>query len=233
MGMNIDRLIEEQVKKWEISKKRRKNKEESSLPVITIEREPGSIVTELVQQLSRELKLDIIDARIINEVAKSVRMSEKVVSYLDEKTHSMLDNWVQYLGRTRFLLADQYMHHLTKVIITIGEQGGAIIIGRGANLILPPEETLRVRFIAPMEVTISNIMREFSLTKDDAKRQILLKEGERRDSVRRNFKVDIEDPANYDLIINTEFLRTENIVGIIKSALKFKGILSRRKDDLK
>jgi cytidylate kinase len=76
-------------------------------------------------------------------------------------------------------------------------------------------------------------MREFSLTKDDAKRQILLNEGERRDSVRRNFKVDIEDPANYDLIINTEFLRTENIVGIIKSALKFKGILSRRKDDLK
>jgi len=84
-----------------------------------------------------------------------------------------------------------------------------------------------------MEVKISNIMREFNLTEDDAKRQILLKEGERRDSVRRNFKVDIEDPANYDLIINTEFLRTENIVGIIKSALKFKGIPSRRKADLK
>jgi len=140
---------------------------------------------------------------------------------------------VLYLGRTRFLLADEYVHHLTKVIGTIGEQGGAIVIGRGANLILPPDDTLRVRFIAPMETKIRNIMREFGLTEEDAKKQILLKEAERKDSVRKNFKVDIEDPINYDLIINTESLGTENIVGIIKSALKFKKIPSRRKTDLK
>jgi len=233
MGTEIDHLLEEQVKKWETSKERRKSKGEASLPVITFAREPGCIVTDQVQRIAQELKLDVIDARIIHEVAKSVRMSEKVVSHLDEKTRTILDNWILYLRTTRFLLADEYVRHLTKVIGAIGKQGGAVIIGRGANLILPPEETLRVRFIAPMEVKISNIMREFNLTEDDAKRQILLKEGERRDSVRRNFKVDIEDPANYDLIINTEFLRTENIVGIIKSALKFKGIPSRRKADLK
>ena len=232
MVTEIDRLIEEQVKKWETSKERRKKKEETHLPVITVAREPGSIVTDLVQRISQELKLDIIDARIIHEVAKSVRMSEKVVSYMDEKTRSILDNWILYLGRTRFLLADEYVRHLTKVICTIGEQGGAIIIGRGANLILPPDDTLRVRFIAPMETKIRNIMREFGLTEDDAKKQIILKEAERRDSVRRNFKVDIEDPTNYDLIINTEFLGTEHIVGIIKSALKFKKIPSRRKDDV-
>ena len=190
-------------------------------------------MNELIQQLSEELKLDIIDSKIIHEVAKSVRMSEKVVSYLDEKTRSILDNWILYLRTTRFLLADEYVRHLTKVIGAIGEQGGAIVVGRGANLILPPEETLRVRFIAPMETKIRNIMREFSLTEEDAKQRIFMKEAERRDSVRKNFKVDIEDPANYDLIINTGFLGTENIVGIIKSALKFKSIPSRRKRDVK
>ena len=233
MGTEIDRIIEEQVKKWETSKERRKGKEEAPLPVITVAREPGSIVTELVQQIAQELKLDIIDARIINEVAKSVRMSEKVVSYLDEKTRSILDNWILYLGTTRFLLADEYVRHLTKVVGTIGKQGSAIIIGRGANLILPQNETLRVRFIAPMEMKIRNIMTEFSLTEEDAKQRIFLKEAERRDSVRKNFKVDIEDPANYDLIINMEFMETENVVGIIKSALKFKSLPSRRKNDTK
>jgi len=233
MGTEIDRIIEEQVKKWETSKERRKGKEEAPLPVITVAREPGSIVTELVQQIAQELKLDIIDARIINEVAKSVRMSEKVVSYLDEKTRSILDNWILYLGTTRFLLADEYVRHLTKVVGTIGKQGSAIIIGRGANLILPQNETLRVRFIAPREMKIRNIMTEFSLTEEDAKQRIFLKEAERRDSVRKNFKVDIEDPANYDLIINMEFMETENVVGIIKSALKFKSLPSRRKNDTK
>jgi len=45
--------------------------------------------------------------------------------------------------------------------------------------------------------------------------------------------VDIEDPANYDLIINMEFMETENVVGIIKSALKFKSLPLRRKNDTK
>jgi cytidylate kinase len=187
----------------------------------------------LVQRISQELKLDVIDGKIIHEVAKSVRMSDKVVSYLDEKTRSTLDNWILYLKTTRFLRADQYVRHLTKVVVAIGEQGGALVIGRGANLILPPEETLRVRFIAPVEVRIQNMMREAGISEEEAKQHILLKDAERRDSVKKNFKVDIEDPACYDLVINTEFLETEQIVQMIKSALKYKKVPSRRKTDVR
>ena len=225
------RIVEKQIKKWEISKERRKPENEAPSSVITISREPGSIVNELVQRLSRELKLDIIDSKIIHEVARSVGMSEKVVSYLDEKTRNVLDNWIVYLKATRFLLADEYVYHLTKVIGTIGKQGGAIIIGRGANLILPPDETLRVRFIAPMETKVRHMVQEFGITEEGARQQIVLKEAERAESVRRYFKVNIEDPINYDLIINTEFLGVENIIGVIKSALKFKKTPSRRKND--
>jgi cytidylate kinase len=229
----LDHFIEEQVKRWEISKERRKGKDEAAPPVVTISRETGSIVNELVQRISQELGIDVIDSEIIHEVAMSVRMSDKVVSYLDEKTRSILDNWILYLKTTRFLRADQYVRHLTKVVVAIGEHGGALIVGRGANLILPPEETLRVRFIAPLEARIRNVMRETGIIEKEARQQILLKDAERRDSVKKNFKVDIEDPSHYDLVISTEFLETEQIVGIIKSALKYKKIPSRRKTDLK
>ncbi len=227
----LDRIVEEQIRKWEISKERRKNKSELPLPVVTVSRQPGSIVNELVQRLSAELNLDIIDSKIINGVAESVKMSERVVSQLDEKTRDILDNWILYLKETRFLLTDNYVYHLVKVIGTIGKKGGAIVIGRGANLILPPEETLRVRFIAPMETKIRNMVREFDITEEEARKQIVLKEAERRDSVKRYFKVNIEDPVNYDLIINTEFMGADNIVGVIKSALKLRKAPSRRKTD--
>ena len=233
MGPELDRLIEEQVKKWEVSSERRKSKGGASPPVVTISRETGSIVNELIQRISQELGLDVIDGKIIHEVAKSVRMSEKVVSYLDEKTRSTLDNWILYLKTTRFLRADQYVRHLTKVVAAIGEQGGALIIGRGANLILPTEETLRVRFIAPLEVRIRNMAQETGITEEEARQQILLKDAERRDSVKKNFTVDIEDPAYYDLVINTEFLGTEQILPMIRSALKHKKLPSRRKSDSK
>jgi len=230
--MELNRLVEEQIKKWEIANERRKGKKEAPLPVITISRQPGAIDNELLQRLSRELHLDIIDSKVINGVAKSVQMSEKVVSQLDEKTRNVLDNWIVYLKATRFLLTDKYVYHLTKVIGSIGEQGGAIVVGRGANLILPPEETLRVRFIAPLETKVRNMVQEFGITEEDAKQRIALKEVERRESLRRYFKVNIEDPINYDLIINTEHLEMENIIGVLKSALKFKKPLSRRKTDI-
>ncbi|MCD6486122.1 MAG: cytidylate kinase-like family protein [Syntrophobacterales bacterium] len=230
-NMELNPIVEKQIKKWEISKERRKDRKEASSSVITISRQPGSIVNELVQRLSKELKLDIIDSKVIHGVAESVKMSDKVVSHLDEKTRNVLDNWIVYLKATRFLLADTYVYHLTKVIGSIGKQGNAIIIGRGANLILPPDETLRVRFIAPMETKVHHMMHEFNIPEEDARQQIILKEAERGDSIRRYFKVDIEDPINYDLIINTEFLGVENIIGVIKSALKFKKTPSRRETD--
>ncbi len=232
MSPEFEKFIKEQVKKWEISNERRKEKGLIPKPVITISRETGSILNAQVHQISQELGLDIIDSKIINEVAKSVRMSEKVVSYLDEKTRSILDNWILYLKTTRFLRPDQYVRHLVKVVAAIGEQGGAIIIGRGSNLILPPEETLRIRFIAPMKVKVSNMVQEFKLTEEGAKQRILLKDAERRDSVKKNFKIDIEDPSYYDLIINTGFLDTEQIIGAIKSALKERKSPSRRKTDI-
>ncbi len=202
------------------------------LPVITISRQPGTIDNELLQRLSGELHLDIIDSRVINGVAESVQMSEKVVSQLDEKTRNVLDNWIVYLKATRFLLTDKYVYHLTKVIGSIGEQGGAVVIGRGANLILPPDETLRVRFIAPMETKIRNMVQEFGIEEEDAKQRIVLKEAERKESVRKYFKVNIEDPINYDLVINTEYLGMENIIGVLRSSLKFKKPLSRRRTDV-
>ena len=232
MILELDRILEEQVKKWEVSKERRKGKDEAAPPVVTISRETGSIGNDLIQRLSRELGLDVIDDKIIHEVAKSVRMSEKIVSQLDEKTRNLLDNWILYLKTTRFLRADEYVRHLTKVVGAMGEQGGALIIGRGSNLILPPDETLRVRFIAPLEVRVRNMMKEAGMDEAAARNQILLKDAERRDSLKQNFKVEIEDPAYYDLVINTEFIEDEQIVSIIKSSLKYKKIPSRRKTDL-
>ena len=106
----LSRIVEKQIRKWEISKGRVRVWDEVPAPVITISRQPGSIVNELVQRLSKELKLDIMDSKIIHEVAESVQMSEKVVSQLDEKTRNVLDNWIVYLKATRFLLTDKYVY---------------------------------------------------------------------------------------------------------------------------
>ena len=95
--------------------------------------------------------MDLIGGGIISKVAESAKMSTKVVQTLDEKAISTLDSWIDSLFVSRHLWPDVYLRHLTKVIMTIGEHGNTIIVGRGAGYILPPETTFRVKIVAPIE----------------------------------------------------------------------------------
>ncbi|MDY0045310.1 MAG: cytidylate kinase-like family protein [Syntrophales bacterium] len=229
----IDHLIEEQVLKWQKASDRRKKKSEPPPPVITISRQSGNESAALISKISEELKLDIFDNQIIHEVSQSVKMSDRVVESLDGKTRSTLDNWIQFLKANRYIFPDTYLTHLTKVIGTIGEQGGAIILGRGANHILPPEETLRLRLIAPLGHRIQNVAKNESISIEAAERQITKKESEQRAFIKKYFEVDIEDPIYYDLIINTQFLSSEKIVNLIKASVKYKKLPARRRFDKK
>ncbi len=230
----VENILEDQVMKWQKRVDRRKKEPAVKAPVITISRQPGILSDELTKGLAEALKLDIFDNEIINAVAKSVKMSEKVVASLDEKTRSALDSWIQMLKSTRYLLPDTFLTHLTKVIGAIGEQGGALIIGRGANLILPPETTVRIRLVAPLGLRIVNLSREEKIASiDEAQRKIHKKEAEQRAYIRKYFEADIDDPVQYDLIINTQFMSDEQIIDVVKAGLKKKEVPKRRRFDPK
>jgi cytidylate kinase len=106
-----------------------------------------------------------------------------------------------------------------KILGTIGKHGRAVIVGRGANFLLPPEKRLSVRVIAPQEVRIKNVAREYSVSVDVAKTRILKTESDRKAFIKKYFNGDIEDPLNYDLIINTGTLSIDDAANAVKGAL--------------
>jgi len=106
-----------------------------------------------------------------------------------------------------------------KVIGAIGEHGRAIIVGRGANFVIPPENRFRLRIVAPQNVRIANVARTFDVTTEDAKRRIIRTESDRRAFVRKYFNADIADPVNYDFVINTGALEIDKAVDAVIAAL--------------
>ena len=211
----IQKMVDEQVRKWDIMGRDRKKK---IAPVITISRQAGSPGRPLAQAIAKELKLDIYGSRIIDEVAKSAKMSGAVVASLDEKGRSMLDDWISILETDRSLWSYQYLKHLVKVILTIGRHGNAVILGRGAHLILPPEGVLRVRVIASLEERIKNVMAEIGCSRDEARGRIITVDAGRKAFIRKYFHADIDDPAHYDLVINAARIPVEKAVDMIKIA---------------
>jgi cytidylate kinase len=216
---SIEALVDEQLKKWQRQTQEQKKEKAKSGPVITISREPGSGGSEIARRLARDLKMDLIGAQIIQKIAESADISTRIIQSLDEKDVTRRDIWLESLFEKRHLWHDEYLFHLTKVIGTMGRQGNFIIVGRGAQFILPPEETFRLRFIAPMDFKIANVTRDFGSSKSDAEKYIIKTDSDRQAYLRKHFNADWTDPAHYDMVINTGKLGIDGTVEAVKAAV--------------
>jgi cytidylate kinase len=216
---SIELMVNEQLQKWQIQTRERKTEKTKTGPVITISREPGSGGSEIARKLAKELNLDLAGQQIIQKVAESSEMSAKVIASLDEKEVLMRDSWLESLFKTRHLWPEEYLFHLTKVIGTMGRQGSFILVGRGAQYILPPEDTFRLRFIAPMEFRIANVMKHAESSRGEAEQYIVKTDSDRRAFIRKYFNADVTEPSQYDMIINTGKLGIDGSVETIKAAI--------------
>lgn len=214
----LDHIVEEQIAKWQRPRIETEQKHASPRPCITISRDPGSGGTEIARSLAKDLGMDLIGSKIIQQVAERADISEKVIASLDEKEVRRRDFWIDSMFRTRHIWPDEYLRYLTKVIGTIGKQGNTIIIGRGGQFVLPPEETFRVRLIAPREIRIRNVMRDSNTDFETSERYVYKTEADRNAFHCKYFGADWTNPIYYDLIVNTGCMGIAGATAAIKAA---------------
>ena len=215
---SIPLIADEQIQRWQILH-REATEEIKRIPVVTLSREPGSGGRIVAQKLAERLGFVVFHQEVLHEMAQKAKISEQMLANLDERGLSVLEDWIASLVNSRHLWPDEYLHHLMHVIGTIGKLGQAVVVGRGANFILPPERRFRVRIIGSRKVRIQNVAREFGMTEEDAKRRVIKTESDRQAFVRKYFNADIAEPINYDLIINTDTLSVTNAVDVIAAAM--------------
>ena len=218
---SIPQLIEEQVHRWQLSQIEKPEKKDS-LPIITISREPGSGGRIVAQKLAQRLELHLFHQEVVHAIAKRADYSKQLLETLDEKGLSVLEDWVASMLHERHMWPHEYLQHLMKVVGTIARHGRAVIVGRGANFILPPDNRLRLRIVAPQKLRIMQVARDFDVSEEMAKRRVIRTESDRRAFIRKYFNAEIGDPMNYDLILNTEMLSVEDAVNAVATVLKVK-----------
>jgi cytidylate kinase len=212
----LEQIVAKQVKKWETQTKRRYKI--PIRPVITISRLPGSGAETLAKKLSEDLKLDLFDHEIVEEIAKSAHMSKSIIESLDEQDRSILDDWIGILQKEIHLWPNEYLSYLSNVVGAIGAHGHAVIVGRGAGFILPSDVCLRLLLVAPKDVRIANVKEAYNLTSEEAEKMIVKTEKDRRAFIKKYFTADLVDPTRYDLTINTAHFTVDVAADIIKEA---------------
>lgn len=226
----LQQMIEQQVGKWELAPKPGPDQERPEFePVITVSRLPGCNAGEIVQKTAEKLGFDVFNGKLVEMVAQDANLSQSIAETLDEKQISAVEEWVKGLIVNRYFSPDNFFFRLSKIIGAIGRHGHAIIVGRGASMMLPPHDCLRVLLVAPLEVRIDNVVRKFNVPREDARRRIINRESDRRAYVRRYFNADMTDPLLYDIVLNTEGVGMDASSEIMVSAWKAKQALRKVK----
>lgn len=215
----MEKIVEDQVLQWQKIRARKKE-EPGGISIITLSREYGSGGVLIAEKLAKKLGYDMFHQEVIQEMAKSAQTSKQIVQTLDEKGLSVLEESISALINERHLWPDQYLRYLMRIIGTIGRHGRAVIVGRGANYIIPLEKILRICVICPLPMRIQNIARRFNISEAEARKKVLNTDANRRAFTRKYFYADVSDPHNYDVVINTSRISYDTAVESIIAGMK-------------
>jgi cytidylate kinase len=217
---SIAEFVKQQIRKWDRAPAEKDRRPVLPVPVITVSMEPGSGGSLIAQQIAERLGFDFFHRGIIEGIAKSAKIRASIIDTLEKERLSGIEDFIASLYKTQYLYPGIYMEHLLKVVHTIANHGNAVIVGRGANFILPPADRLSVRVVAPLETRIQNVARTYKVSVEEARKRVIERESRRSAFIRRSYNADISDPNNYDLTINTGRMQMQAAAEAVIAAVK-------------
>ncbi len=215
---NIDQIVDEQVQRWRVERARAETSLERPRPVIAISRQYGARGAAVGHVVAERLGFSYWNRQLVDEVAQHAHVSDRLVRAFDERHQDTVIETIRSMVNNGPLSASSFFRELARIAHTIASHGAAVIVGRGVAFMLPPETTLRVRVVAPLEHRIARIVEQGGGSESLARAEIRAIDAERTTFVRDHYGVDADDPANYDLHVNTGMSSLDQAAAVIVAA---------------
>ena len=218
MAKYIEEMVSRQVRRSEIARQKAvENGEAHPGPVVTISRRMGSGARIVAEKLAADLGWSLWDREVLDAMAENADVSKRVVESFDEKAMSEFEVFARSVMGDHELGGFMYMRHLARAAAAIAKLGNAIILGRGANFLLP--DALNIRIDAGDKRRIENMVTYEKLTPKEAGLKIVESDRERWEFLVRAFGKERVETCHYDLTICMDHFSPADAVEIIKSAI--------------
>ena len=191
-------------------------------PCLLLSRECGSGGDQIAEGIARRLRWQVFNRQIVEEISRLARVRSQLVESVDEHIRSRWQHVLHPLQERDGIRPGTYLHWLHEIMLTLGHQGDVVIIGRGAQFILPPQGSVRLRIVGPVDSRVQRAADARSLTIEAARRFIERCDGERAEFIRKVFRQDTNSALNYDLVINTGELSIEAAIETVLAILRGK-----------
>jgi hypothetical protein len=189
---------------------------------IAVSREAGARGGTIARRVGRKLGWQVYDQELLEYMAQEAIVSQGVLDAPPATPADWVEARLQQLIRDNTLSEHPTIANLARVVLALGAQGQAVLIGRGAGCILPRETTLNVRIIAPLQERIAYMGQWLRLTVEEATERVRMRDERRIEFVVNNFHRDPSDVHQYDVILNSSLLGEDVCAELIAQAARFR-----------
>ena len=216
-----EKIISKKIKEWEKKRKMEiEAAERKPHPFLTISRDFGCGEESIVPALEKEFGWHVYGKDLLNYVVERDGVSHAVLETLDEKRKAHVYDWVEYILTSGYILQNDYVVKISRLIKTIIMQESAIILGRGGNHILKGKpEGLRIKITAPFDDRVSHISQIREMGLERAKDLVREKDLERQEFIDSYFHGNNNDLEDFDLVFNTKSFDENSICKITRFAM--------------
>ncbi|HVS49257.1 MAG TPA: cytidylate kinase-like family protein [Candidatus Dormibacteraeota bacterium] len=211
------------------------------MPVITIGRQFGAGGNTVGEMLAEELKIDLLESRIIDEVANRLQLPTEEVEAEDEQAGSLLARLLVALGSASseplippevtawsppnadpaFDTRKAVLQITQHVIQEAARAGNVVIVGRGGAYLLSDfPGALHVFLGASKSTRVKTIMEYHKLSEDEARRLMTRTDENWTAYINQVYGHDRNLAGHYDMVLDTGRLGYRATVDAIIAALK-------------
>lgn len=189
---------------------------------IAISREAGARGGTIAKRAGEKLGWQVFSQDLLEYIAQEGTFRQDVLDNLTPAANAWVEEQLQRLLKEQNLSRNPTILELARMVLSLGVQGEAILLGRGAGCILPARSTLHVRFVAPLEDRIAYMSQWLRLTEEEAGEQVRKRDHRRLDFINTHFHRKPSDVHQYDLVLNSSSLGEEACADLIVQAAKAK-----------
>ncbi|MDB4889276.1 MAG: Cytidylate kinaselike family [Gemmatimonadetes bacterium] len=203
------------------------------MAIVTISRQYGSGGSEVAERVARALGWQLYDNAVVDSVAARLGMTPAEVSAREERVPTLGERFASAmsLAAPEALITGEYavippsedrIVAVTQRVMEEAVQAGpAVIVGRGAQCLLATRsDALHVFCYAPLESLTEYAMKTLGLKPDEARRKVIDMNARREEYVKRHWKREWRDLANYHLCVNTAWLGIDGAAELVTRMAK-------------
>jgi cytidylate kinase len=182
------------------------------MPLITITQDYGCDGMEVAEKVAEKLGLNLFDDQKLHALIQKRGITPEEVGRLDEKAPGYWD----FFFRSR---PQVFLNILESVVYDVARTGEGVIVGHGSQVLLRNFDcAFHVRLFASAERRAEMLGLRQGLGREAALKLVRQRDRELAGFLKFAFRIDLEDPALYDLIIHTHKLDATAAADLIIAA---------------